>query len=444
MKSRLRLKSLSVLLMCISFLILQNCKTKENQLPVCIITSPVDGDTLHADSMFLLCIEAFDTDGDILVANAWVDGVQHKLEGSSSYELEISPGEIGSDSCEIRAMVMDDDFAMAHDTIQVWFKEDIIPEPRPVKDVSGIFSENTLFSKDTLWHVIGNCLVEMGVELRIDPGTIISFAPNPNSEYDCYYILVKGTLIARGEEADRIVFRSDNLEDEYWGRLEFQGGVPDWNTHNEIASVVEFCEFHKGGKDGAGMEAATILTLGAYPLIKDNVFYNSYHSDVFSRREDASTGTIRILNNQFTSFVGVWDNLEYTGNSMEGLANLGLSSSYSVVIDGNRFRNTYETSAIDMNGDMSRVQIRNNDFFNCKVGIRSYNVTQAGVIKNNNFFDSGFGLLQCQTQINIDATGNYWGVDDPESIPDHVFDYYDDFVLGKVDYSSYSLEAFER
>ena len=92
---------------------------------------------------------------------------------------------------------------------------------------------------------------------------------------------------------------------------------------------------------------------------------------------------------------------------------------------------------------MSNVQIINNDFQDCNICIRCYYVKNPGIIKYNNFENSKYGVYLTGTVANIDATENYWGTSDSLEIPDHIYDYYDNFDLGEVDYSNSSLVKIE-
>jgi hypothetical protein len=83
-------------------------------------------------------------------------------------------------------------------------------------EVSGIIDSNTTWLKENSPYLVtDNILVESGITLTIEPGTVIEFNANK-------YIRSEGALIAIGEFGDSIYFKSRNTTK--WKGLEFKSG----------------------------------------------------------------------------------------------------------------------------------------------------------------------------------------------------------------------------
>jgi hypothetical protein len=83
-------------------------------------------------------------------------------------------------------------------------------------------------------------------------------------------------------------------------------------------------------------------------------------------------------------------------------------------------------------GSISYTEIRDTSV---AIKIGSYSPT----ISNNNFINSSSYCVENQSTSDIQATNNYWGTSNEETIKAKIFDYYDDINYGKVIYSPYSL-----
>jgi parallel beta-helix repeat protein len=63
-------------------------------------------------------------------------------------------------------------------------------------------------------------------------------------------------------------------------------------------------------------------------------------------------------------------------------------------------------------------------------------------IVNNNFEDnSNYNIHMGLNTVNIDASGNWWGTTDTFEIDEKIWDYNDDFDLGKVNYLPFLTAA---
>lgn len=129
--------------------------------------------------------------------------------------------------------------------------------------VSGIISSNTLWTADHIYEVIENFLVDQGVTLTIQPGTVVRFV-------DKARLQVAGTLIADGQADKRILFTSAETK-EYgaWGPIGFGAtavsATIDPNDDYVSGSIVRYARIEYG--KGLKLEAA--------PFISDDEFFKN-------------------------------------------------------------------------------------------------------------------------------------------------------------------------
>ena len=95
---------------------------------------------------------------------------------------------------------------------------------RAATDVSGIISSDTTWTKaDSPYTLTRNMLVGNGVTLTIGAGVTVNL--------NDYYIMVNGTLNARGSDADKIQFNS--------GEITFTEHSSGWNEQTGSGSIIE-------------------------------------------------------------------------------------------------------------------------------------------------------------------------------------------------------------
>ena len=91
---------------------------------------------------------------------------------------------------------------MTVDRFVVLIMESVSPTPAPIREVSGTISEKTTWSPDRVYLVTGDIVVQSGVTLSIDPGTVIKFAGTE--------MRVEGTLNSAGSPNGWITFTTDS------------------------------------------------------------------------------------------------------------------------------------------------------------------------------------------------------------------------------------------
>ena len=296
----------------------------------------------------------------------------------------------------------DDDNNLAKDTLNVIVGTFI----------SGTITTDTTFSiAKSPYLVIGNTLIESSCSLSITPGTKVMFLNNSLIE-------VRGKISAIGTSLDSIVFNNGQV------RLNWSGG----STYNgdgtyKAGPRFEYCSFLNS--------TIFVMVSGCGPYLKD-----CYVKQI--------SGYVRGM---------------YVTNC--GIDNLG---SYS---DSNSITNSHIKSlTVDGYANFGPVSITNCEFDTLIIdrwnplNVLEYNIirylewsrpstSETSFLHNNNILGTGAGFVfnissASDGTASIDATNNYWG-----SLTNEIqekgnnanisgfWDYYDDFSLVKIDYSSW-------
>lgn len=137
---------------------------------------------------------------------------------------------------------------------------------------------------------VGNCRIDVGVSVTIEPGVVIKFAPDTQ-------LYVDGELIAIGTEENRITFTAGGAD--YWNNVEISNLAtePTFDlVSGEYVSGTSFqyCDFENGGNENdRGM--LTVYQTGIY--INQSNFSNS-KNDGFNFQGEGNESVI-IENNVF-------------------------------------------------------------------------------------------------------------------------------------------------
>ena len=256
--------------------------------------------------------------------------------------------------------------------------------------VSGIISSDTTWTAaDSPYIVTGNILVEEGVTLTIGQSVIVRFDGN-------YYILVEGTLSAVGTTGNMITFTSNKSipAPGDWGQIYFSDSSDDVNC------ILKYCIIEYGGglSVGAGSTRAGIQARMSSPTLSNNVIaHNAGHGGI-ACIDDASP----IISN----------------NTITSNANAGIHCA----------------------GNIPRPSIANNTIILNKIGIYLF-LHCYPIIKYNNIHNNSDYDIQLYNDVpDVDATYNYWGTISTTVIGQHIYDFYDDYTLGKVIYVPFLTE----
>ena len=256
--------------------------------------------------------------------------------------------------------------------------------------VSGIISSDTTWiAADSPYIVTGNILVEEGVTLTIEPGVVVKFDGN-------YYILVEGTLSAVGTTNNMITFTSNKAipAPGDWGLIYFS------DSSDDINCILKYCIIKYGGGSSVGADAtkAGIEVRMSSPTLSNNVIsHNAGHGGIAC----IDRASPIISNNVITSNV-----------------NAGIYCS----------------------GNTPKPSIANNSIIFNKVGIYLF-LHCYPTIKYNNIHDNSDYDVQLYNDVpDVDATYNWWSTTNTTLIDQHIYDFYDDYTLGKVTYAPFLTE----
>lgn len=332
-------------------------------------------------------------------------------------------------------------------------------------NVSGLISSDTKWTKTGSPYIVtGNMAVDQGITLTIDPGVRVKFN-------GLYYIYIDGSLKATGLITDSIYFTSNNLTPSIgnWVGIKFRS--------TSINSLIDYCHIDF---------AQTAISIdGASPIISHSLIKKNSTGINISW----NTGYPKILNNIITynSTSGIMGG-SYVGTDVIGNEishnDSGISTgAWSFKVNNNNI--CYNNQGINFSlggggsiNEMSGNTIHHNTNYGLYLfgyplsiytplrynqitynGVGIYCKDFQGTISNNDIAQNGTGILNAQgsyasslsviqnsiynnsinfkqlRSTNISATNNWWGTTDSPTIASLIYDYYDDFNLGKVLYS---------
>ena len=246
-------------------------------------------------------------------------------------------------------------------------------------EVKGIISSDTTWSfKNSPYIVVDNIFIEENVTLMIEPKVEVRFDR-------AKYIQIMGNLKAIGTKDNPIIFTSH------------------YSTHHQRWEI-KVGRYREGTKGGN-------LQL-KYCKVEGGVI----------RTESAAYG-----NRDFNNLI--IDNCIFDTSSI--WTELPGKRSY---FKYNTFSNS--TNAIYINtGSSNPVEISFNNFKGNKRAILIGPVSPTGVqIISNNFAIDNEISLEINTKDNVDVSNNWWGTTDTNIINSKIYDFYDYFGYGKVNY----------
>ena len=321
--------------------------------------------------------------------------------------------------------------------------------------------------------VIADALVDGQSSLTIESGVEVRFATGTT-------LYVDGALRAEGTEDNEVVFTSDKASPAAgdWQGIQIRDSSDDSRT---LLSHVRV-QYAQGGINISSasptVSYSTIVSnttgigcswWGSGPLITNNLIaYNSTGIDCRPSEARVISNTVRnngtgvksfgtIRNNTITQNTygvdlssgggasiteisgntiaanaraglrifgyPVWSSQPISGNSITNNGVSGTSAEYSGIYLKD-FQGTFSNNTITGNG---------NGIWN-DTGSYGANLT----ITNNDIYgNNGYDLKHLRGET-LPATNNYWGTTDAEVIATKIYDYYDNFNYGKVNYSTFA------
>jgi parallel beta-helix repeat protein len=355
-------------------------------------------------------------------------------------------------------------------------------------EVSGLISSDTTWTQaGSPYTLTGNLLVENGVKLTINAGTTVNLGS--------YYIMVNGTLAARGTIDNPITFNG--------GSITFTSSIKPWNEQTQLGCIIENAKLTTTvtSDNAVKISSSTIngaLTLTSDSIVASNIINGNVNggkvsgntitgdvnsADVFSNTITGNVGCSGTAsNNYIKGRVGTNGDCHITDNTIIGdktsstgdtgaaifvstayigasgypkienniIANSHIGISVSVLIRSWFSINIPEirNNLIIQNGvgiqysisrqepyETNQTIIESNTIAKNDIGIKFVGTAQECQIINNNIQENiNYSIYLHQTTDNINVTSNWWGITDQSAIANSFYDYYKDFNLGKVNF----------
>jgi thermitase len=354
-----------------------------------------------------------------------------------------------------------------------------------VKYVSGAIGGNTTWVSDTIYMVTSDLLVPAGITLTIQAGTSVMFQ-------DGVDLVIEGALIADGSDNSPIVFTSASTDPSMgWGAIKFRDTASNasvdskWNylggsiiRHarieygsgvllNDAAPYISHVTFFKdkptmeaGGDTGIVYNA---WFCGGHEAWDGNIYIHGYdpgspvviRDSLFRDPRGGANGIkvgvmqdgvapVILINNSYEQIPVAastrYGRLEVYNNTAKDSAICAgeLYNSYVDVAEAGIMAGNVVHRLGEYHNDQGPHTVLTNTIVNAGTLIRQV----GGVYHSNNLMlGQGYYFYLTTPPTNIprfdtDADNNFWGTTDRSFIDEHIWDYYDDFELGKVMYTT--------
>jgi hypothetical protein len=310
-------------------------------------------------------------------------------------------------------------------------------------NVTGIISTDTTWTKaNSPYTFTGPVGVAKGVTLIIEPGVTVDFGT--------YYLVVNGTLSARGSSTDNIFFRPYSSTWDYTNAISFMLDSNSWNEQTGSGSIIKNAVF----------DSVSIGINGASPKINNNTFGGGYR---LKNAIAVSEGSSAIISNNIIDGAGSdssgWSagitcggDAFISGNIVSGWLPSGIViDGGSPIVEGNMVVNNMGNEwngggGIRIDWSRSSPIIRNNTIAWNSVGINLINAPWPVIVNNNIQNNTKYSIyvqtnnVVGNTEHDINATYNWWGTTNTSIIEQAIRDNKDDFNLGTVNYIPFLTE----
>jgi parallel beta-helix repeat protein len=297
-------------------------------------------------------------------------------------------------------------------------------------NVIGIINSDTTWTKsNSPYNLTGPAGIAKGVTLKIEPGVTVNLGS--------YYLVVNGTLYARGSSTENIFFNPYSSTWDYSNAISFMPDSNGWNGQTGSGSVIENAVF----------DSVSIGINGASPKINNNTFGGGYR---LKKAIAVSEGSAAIISNNtidgagsdssaFSGGIGCGGNALISRNSVFGWDSDGISiDGGSPIVEGNVVTNNKGGFRVDWS--RSSPVIRNNTIAKNLGGIRLLNGPWPVIVNNNIYDNTNYNLYLHTDNVvgnpehDVSATSNWWGTTDVAKINQSIYDFNDNFNLGKVNF----------
>ena len=295
-------------------------------------------------------------------------------------------------------------------------------------NVTGMLTSDTTWTQaDSPYMLTGNVIVNYGVILTIQAGTIVDLGS--------YDIEVNGTLQAIGNQASPITFDG--------GQIAFTEYSTNWTESVGTGCIIQNANISSeiflgySTKLSNDIIYAPIITDGGQSIIVNNTIMGGIGVsgyEVVSNNKILNQGISIVPSN-----VTISDNTISDTPIAIDVFTLGDNAIYSYnypLIQGNLIvNNTYGVRVrCEQGSEPQSPLILNNTVTNNAVGIylAEFQGTPDPVILNNNICNNSNYNIQTELSNNINATYNWWGTTNTQSINQTIYDNKDNSTYGNV------------
>jgi len=306
--------------------------------------------------------------------------------------------------------------------------------------VNGIISQDTIWVlKSSPYIITDDVLIEKGITLRIEPGVIVKFQEGKGrSNFGGFEILNKGNIIAKGNPNNKIIFTSlePNPQLGDWGTIEvIDGGSINFDyteikyastgvaVENASGIIITNSHFHDCGSGIFINKGPAIISNN---LIENNYAGISFLHIPYSGSFDSGTFHYQGVRETKITYNTIRNNIGQSSNEYHTAIHIELSAClYSLIISHNDIYNNSggifirETGGFNTSHIYKLPTIEQNNIYNSKL---HYNNKDYAVFLNG------------ESEIEIDMSNNWWGTTDIKVIDSLVYDYYDSFRPGIINY----------
>ncbi|UCH88721.1 MAG: right-handed parallel beta-helix repeat-containing protein [Thermoplasmata archaeon] len=279
--------------------------------------------------------------------------------------------------------------------------------------VSGVISVNTTWTVANSPYIAkSNLLVDNQTTLTIKPGVVVKFDQG-------YYLMVKGTLSAVGNENNYIVFTSNQGS---WEYIKFE------DESNDLNSSIEYCEIKYADRG--------IYCYYSSPRISNNIISNNRDgiNCWYSNIHRINNNTIEM--NERGIVMAKSSPIIFNNSINRNKQGISCHEKSSPTIIYNNISRNDRGIVFEFGGS---AKIYNNTINKNKKGIHIFGQPELyPKISNNNILDNFEYNIQNEYNKNdVNATNNYWGTIEILQIDNRIYDFYDDFQWGKVIYKPF-------
>ena len=318
--------------------------------------------------------------------------------------------------------------------------------------VSGIIVTDITWNQaGSPYTLIGNILVNNGVTLTIQPGTIVNIGS--------YYLMINGTIKAIGTYTNPVIFNGNTnygssntgiILTQYsngWNSLTLTGCIIQYAVVNSQLTVSNSAKLDANNINcGINIQSSVNAFQNGTATISGNIIKgsitvgNTFGSAIITNNTITNGGisfgsmnppSVKIVANTISGCI--------TGISVGCWG--GFNSSTQIIENNLIINNSVGINLADWEGGGPTVE--NNTISNNTVGIcisypwgNNQPIITGPILYNNIGGNSKYDF-QNQQPTTVNAIFNWWGTTDTQVISQLIYDYYDDFNIGVVNYAPF-------